>query len=72
MSKSTGPKNSRAGDGLTAFVGVPVTPADAELLDVVAARNPLARRGAVVRQALRRGLASLEAEAGGKSSRRPS
>lgn len=39
-----------------------VTPADEDLLDEVTKDHPLARRGAVAREALRRGLESMQTE----------
>jgi hypothetical protein len=62
-------RNAPATDDLTETITVRITPTDEAQLAAVVSKHPLARRGAVAREALRRGLASLEAES--KGSRRP-
>jgi len=49
-------------DALTRLVTVRVTPRDVEQLEATTKQHPLAKKGAVAREALRRGLAALHAE----------
>lgn len=56
--KPTAPTDDR----LTQFVRVRLTKTDANALDAEVARHPLARRAAVAREALRRGLAAMAAD----------
>lgn len=53
MTKTKAPK-------LEGFVSIRLPPADVELLDAVTRMHPLARRGAVAREALRRGLMAMK------------
>lgn len=47
---------------LTALLRLRLSKADARALDELMARHPLARRSAVAREALRRGLAAMASE----------
>lgn len=61
MKKSKIPEND---ENLTETITIRVTPADAAQLREVTAHHRLATRGAVAREALRRGLAAMENESG--------
>jgi hypothetical protein len=49
-------------DNLTALISLRVSPADVILLNQVTAQHAYAKRGEIAREALRRGLAALQAE----------
>jgi hypothetical protein len=62
MTKSKEPEIAQLDVTLT----IRMTTADEELLTEITRSHKLAKRGAVAREAMRRGLASLRAEVGGK------
>jgi hypothetical protein len=61
MSRTKKPLKSKPDNDLTSILSVRVSPADEALLDQITQAHPHARRGAIAREALRRGLAAMSA-----------